>query len=92
MGEKFAVLDAQDAIPIETLIDTMRKKIDYDCLILLQQARRINTTKGNFRIKTWESRINQIRETKQSTFDLAELKHLKEQCHFLSEQLSNFRE
>ena len=89
--DRFAVPDVQDAEPIDTMIDTLRKKIDFDCLILMQQARRINTTKSNFSFKLWESRISQIREAQRSTFSIDELNKLKEQCQLLSTQLGQFK-
>jgi hypothetical protein len=88
---RYAVPDVQNAVPIETTIDTLRKKIDFDCSILLQQARRISTTKSNFSLKTWESRITTIREAQKSTFSLIELKDLNSQCQLLSSQLGQFK-
>lgn len=89
-NDRFAVPDVQDAILLDSVIDTLRKKIDFDCLILLQQARRINSMKSNFSIKTWESRINEVREAR-ATSSISELKKLKVQCQTLSEQLNNFK-
>ncbi|MFH1521278.1 MAG: hypothetical protein ABID61_06545 [Candidatus Micrarchaeota archaeon] len=89
--DRFAVPDAQDAVVLDSMIDNLRKKIDFDCLILLQQARRINTVKTKFNMKIWESRINYVREAQRNTFNVSELKKLKEQCHTLSEQLSQFK-
>ncbi|MFH1785246.1 MAG: hypothetical protein ABH842_02365 [Candidatus Micrarchaeota archaeon] len=90
-SDRYSVPDVQDAVPIEIIIDNLRKKIDFDCSILLQQARRINQTKRNFSLKVWESKIVTIREAQRSTFSIEELNKLKGQCQVLSDQLGQFR-
>jgi hypothetical protein len=89
--DRYAVPDVQDTVPIDSMINAIRKKIDFDCSILLQQARKISATKSNFSLKLWESRITHIKEAQKATFSLDELKDLNAQCQVISDQLGQFR-
>ena len=92
-GEKdAAVPDVDDAVPLDDLILNLKKDIETDCRLLLQRARVINNaiTGSEFRMKFWERRINEIRKAQITTYNVEELKQLRERCKVVCEELEEF--
>jgi len=92
-ANQILVPDVEHAVPIETVIDNLRRDIEGDCTALLRRARTISAaTHGNgpFRLKFWETRINQLREARAKTFSIQELKGLRRQCQVLSQEMEQF--
>lgn len=92
-AEQLVVPEVQHVVPIETIIDNLRKEIDSNCTTLVQRARMIYAATegtGPFRLRFWEMRINQIRDAERRTYSIQELRHLKRQCHTLSQDMEQF--
>jgi hypothetical protein len=100
MAERYATTDfmvpeveAQGAVPIESSIGNLRGEIESKCALLLQRARAIIAAghgHGAFRLRFWETRINQIMEAHTATFSMQELRHLKRQCQTISLEMEEF--
>jgi len=86
--------EVQDAVPIESEIDNLRKSILSDCSVLLKQAKAIETSAHGkaFHIKLWEEQVTTIRRQQSATFSINTLKELKNQCQTMSQQLQRFRQ
>lgn len=92
-ADQLVIPEVQHVVPIETVICNLRRDIDSNCAALLQRARVINTAThgtGPFRLRFWEMRIAQIRQTERGTFSIQELRHLRRQCQVLSHDMEQF--
>ncbi len=89
---QIAVPDVEDAVPLDDLIQKLKRDIETDCRLLLQRTHVINSARGGneFRIKFWEKRINEIRKTQVTTYSVAELKELREKCRIVLQELEEF--
>ncbi len=87
-----AVPDVEDAVPLDDLIKNLKKDIENDCRLLLQRAQVIDGAVhgGGFRYRFWEKRIGDIRKAQGSSYNVEELKALRERCNMLSQELEEF--
>lgn len=89
---QIAVPDVKDAVPLDDLINGLKRDIEADCRLLIQRAQVIGgaVRGGGFRYRFWESRINDIRKAQISTYNVEELKELRERCAAISQELEEF--
>lgn len=87
-----AVPDVTDAIPLDELIQSLKRDIETDCRLLLQRAQVIQgaVKGGEFRYRFWESRISDIRKAQITTYNVDELKTLRGKCEDISQELEEF--
>ena len=87
-----AVPDVEDAVPLDDLIQNLKKDIENDCRLLLQRAQVIDgAVRGRgFRYGFWEKRIDDIRKAQGTSYDVEELKALRNRCNLLSKELEEF--
>ncbi len=86
--------EVQDAISLDSEIDSLRKSIMVDCAALLKEAKVIETSAHGkaFHIKLWEEQVTAIRRQQSATFSINKLKELRGQCQAISQQLQRFRQ
>ena len=87
-----AVPDVKDAVPVDDLINSLKRDIESDCRLLIQRAQVIEgaVRGGGFRYRFWESRINEIRKAQIATYSIDELKELRQKCAAISQELEEF--
>lgn len=87
-----AVPDVEDAVPVDDLIQSLKRDIETDCRMLLQRAQAIQgaSSKGGFRFRHWEGKVTEIRKAQITTYNIEKLKELRQQCTVISNELEEF--
>jgi hypothetical protein len=87
-----AVPDVEDAVPVDDLIQNLKKDIETECRLLLQRAQVIQgaVQGGAFRFRHWEGKVTEIRKAQITTYNIKELKELRAQCTVISSEMEEF--
>lgn len=87
-----AVPDVEDAVPVDDLIQSLKRDIETDCRLILQRAQVIQgaVSNGGFRFRHWEGKVSEIRKAQITTYNIEKLKELRSQCTAISAELEEF--
>lgn len=91
-SSSIVVPDVQDAVPLDDLIQSLKNDIETECRLLLQRAQVIQgaVKGGAFRFRHWEGKVNEIRKAQITTYNIEELKGLRERCTVISAEMEEF--
>lgn len=89
-GDRFVITEVNDAVPLVTTIESLRREISSSCTGISSKARRLSLTNRNvaLRLGGWEEQLNQIRKDTLSTHSLDTLRQLRMRCEAISDQLA----
>ncbi|MFH1685173.1 MAG: hypothetical protein ABH983_02605 [Candidatus Micrarchaeota archaeon] len=87
-----AVPQVENAVPVDDLIQNLKRDIEIDCRMILQRAQVINSAVrgGGFSIGFWENKVTEVRKTQITTYNINDLKCLRYRCAVLSQELEEF--
>jgi len=91
-GSKYEIPGADDAIPLDSTIATLRKDISSTCAILLREAKKVSTInkRASMKLRSWEEEITVIKKDSFDTHNIEKLRDLRNRCEVISQQIRFF--